>query len=96
MVITDFNIPLQTLYKMMRMRWDIENSLFNKLKTYSALEHCFVHHPNAIEAILYLMSIACNLNAIIYFQKTKWKGNKEINTRGNSKIAKERALSIKV
>lgn len=22
-----------------------EDSLFNKLKTYSALEHCFVHHP---------------------------------------------------
>lgn len=55
------NIPLQTLYKMMHMRWDIENSLFNKLKTYSALDYCFVHHPNAIEAILYLMSIATNL-----------------------------------
>ena len=45
----------------MHMRWDIENSLFNKLKTYTALEHCFVHHLSVIEAILYLMSIANNL-----------------------------------
>lgn len=69
LVTSDFNIPLQTLYKMMHMRWDIENSLFNKLKTYSALEHCFVHHPNAIEATLYLMSIASNLMQLFIFRR---------------------------
>ena len=69
LVTSDFNIPLQTLYKMMHMRWDIENSLFNKLKTYGALEHCFVHHPNAIEAILYLMSIASNLTQLFIFRR---------------------------
>ncbi len=69
MITSDFNIPLQTLYKMMHMRWDIENSLFNKLKTYSALEHCFVHHPNAIEAILYLLSIATNLTQLFIFRR---------------------------
>ena len=69
LVISDFNIPLQTLYKMMHMRWDIENSLFNRLKTYSALEHCFIHHPNAIEAILYLMSIATNLVQLFIFRR---------------------------
>lgn len=69
LVTNDFNIPLQTLYKMMHMRWDIENSLFNKLKTYGALEHCFVYHPNAIEAILYLMSIASNLTQLFIFRR---------------------------
>ena len=69
LVTTDFKIPFQTLYKMMHMRWDIENSLFNKLKTYGALEHCFVHHPNAIEAILYLMSIASNLTQLFIFRR---------------------------
>ncbi len=68
-VTTDFNIPLQTLYKMMHRRWDIENSLFNKLKTYGALEHCFVHHLNAIEAILYVMSIATNLMQLFIFRR---------------------------
>ena len=69
LVTTDFNIPLQTLYKMMHMRWDIENSLFNRLKTYGTLEHCFVHHPNAIEAILYLISIASNLMQLFIFRR---------------------------
>ena len=69
MVTTDLNISLQTLYKMIHQRWDIENSLFNKLKTYGALEHCFVHHPNAIEAILYLMSIASNLMQLFVFKR---------------------------
>ncbi len=66
---TDFNIPLQTLYKMMHIRWDIENSLFNKLKIHGRLEHCFVHHPNAIEAILYWMSIASNLMQLFIFRR---------------------------
>ncbi|MHC1747329.1 MAG: transposase [Cellulosilyticaceae bacterium] len=69
LVTTDFNIPLQTLYKMMHMRWDIENSLFNKLKTYGALEHCFIHHPNAMKAILYLMNIAANLTQLFIFRR---------------------------
>lgn len=60
-VTTDFNIPLQTLYKIMQKRWDIENSTFNKLKTYANLDHCFVHHTNAIEAILHLMITANNI-----------------------------------
>lgn len=69
LVTSDFNIPLQTLYKMMHRRWNIEDNLFNKLKTYGALEHCFVHHPNAIEGILYLMSIASNLMQLFIFRR---------------------------
>ena len=69
LITTDFNIPLRTLYKMMHMGWDIENSLFNKLKVYSALGHCFMHNPNAIEAILYLMSIASNLTQLFIFRR---------------------------
>lgn len=53
----------------MHMRWDIENSLFNKLKTYSVLEHCFVDYPNTIEAILYLMSIVTNLMQLFIFKR---------------------------
>lgn len=81
MITNDFNIPLQTLYKMMHMRRDTLNSLFNKLKTYSALEHCFVHHLGAIEAILYLMSIATNLTQLFVFrsQSTVKKEASRIN-----------------
>ena len=27
---------------------DIENSVFNKLKIYGALDHCFIHDSNAV------------------------------------------------
>ena len=54
---------------MMYMRWDIENSLFNKLKIYGILEHCFVHHSNAIEASVYLMSITFNLTQLFIFRR---------------------------
>lgn len=68
-VTTDFDIPLQTLYKIMHKRWDIENSIFNKLKTYAGLEHCFVHHPNAIEAILYVLITATNIMQLFRYKR---------------------------
>ncbi len=43
--------------------------MFHKLKTYGALEHCFIHHPNAIEAILYIMSLAVNLMQLFIFRR---------------------------
>lgn len=70
-ITSDFDIQLQTLYKMMHMRWDIENCIFNKLKTYCAIEHCFVHDMNAIQAILYLMSIASNLIQLFVYRRLK-------------------------
>ncbi len=95
LVTTDFNIPFQILYKMMHMRWDIENSLFNKLRTYSALEHYFVHHPNAIEAILYLMSIATNLVQLFIFRRINGTDIKLL-TQKNSTITRESALSSQI
>ncbi|WP_282434454.1 transposase [Desulfosporosinus acididurans] len=45
----------------MRARWDIENSIFNNLKSEYGLEHCFVRGGNAVEAVLNLIFIASNL-----------------------------------
>lgn len=67
-ITTDFDIPLKTLYKIMHKRWDIENS-FNKLKTYAGLEHCFVHHPNAIEAVVYLLITAANIIQLFRYKR---------------------------
>lgn len=69
LVTSDFNIPLKTLYKIMHQWWDIENSVFNKMKIYSALNHCFIHNPDAIKAILYLMSIVDNLMQLFIFRR---------------------------
>lgn len=60
-VTTLMETSLNTLFKMIRGRWDIENSVFNNFKTECGLEHCYIHNGNAIEAILYLIFIAPNI-----------------------------------
>ncbi len=53
--------PARVLWRIMHRRWDIENSLFHNLKTYSSFEHCFCHDENAVPAMWLLMAIAFNL-----------------------------------
>lgn len=60
-VTTCLDITLRTLYRIIKARWNIENRVFNNLKTEAALGHCFVHGGNSVEAILYLIFIASNL-----------------------------------
>ncbi|MCA1072495.1 transposase [Clostridium bowmanii] len=71
LITTSFEIPLKVLYKIISARWDIENSVFNNLKTHCALDRCFVHNINAIEAILYLMIIASNLMQLFINRRLK-------------------------
>ena len=62
----------------MHKRWDIENSTFNKLKTYANLDHCFVHHANATRAILHLMVTANNIMQLFVHRRLASKTVKEM------------------
>ena len=95
LVTSDFHIPLKTLYKIMHQRWDIENSIFNKLKTYGALNHCFVHHSNAIEAILYLMSIAYNLMQLFVFKRLSGKEIKALTQKEMVRLLEKELYGMK-
>lgn len=53
-ITTCLNMSLKTSCRIIKARWDIENSVFNNLKSEAALGHCFVHGGNAVEAILCL------------------------------------------
>ena len=64
-------VVTKTLFKMIRARWDIENSIFNNLKTEYGLEHCFVHGGKAVEAVLYLIFIASNIMQLFLFRRLK-------------------------
>jgi len=57
-VTTCMDMALKTLFKIIRALWDIENSIFDNLKTEYGLEHCFVHGGKAVEAVLYLIFMA--------------------------------------
>ena len=50
-----------TVSRIAAARWDIENMGFHDLKTYWHMDHPFVHHPIAIEAILGFLVLAVNL-----------------------------------
>ena len=52
-------------------RWDIENSIFNNLKTECGLEHCFVHGGKAVESVLYLIFIASNIMQLFLLRRLK-------------------------
>ena len=54
-------MTLKTLFRIIRARRDIENSIFNNLKRDCGLEHCYVHGGNAVEAVLSLIFIASNI-----------------------------------
>jgi hypothetical protein len=70
-VTTCMHIELATLYKIIRTRQDIENSIFHNLKTECGLEHCFVHGGNAIEVVLCLIYIASNMVQLFYYRRLK-------------------------
>lgn len=52
-------------------RWDIENDLFNTLATHWALNHCYKHHPTAIENFVLTLFIAFVLIQSFYLRNLK-------------------------
>ena len=70
-VTTCMDMALKTLFKIIGARWDIENSIFNNLKTECGLEHCFVHGGKAVEAVLYLIFIASNIMQLFLFRRLR-------------------------
>jgi len=70
-VTTCMDMARKTLFKIIRARWDIENSIFNNLKSECGLEHCFVHGGKAVEAVLYLIFIASNIMQLFLVRRLK-------------------------
>lgn len=79
-VTTCMKMGLDTLFKMIRARWDIENKVFNNLKTKCGLEHCYVHGGNAVEAVIYLIFISGNILQLFLQRRLKkhYETQKEI------------------
>lgn len=68
---TCMNTNLKTLFKIIRARQEIENSIFHNLKTECGMEHCFVHGGNAIEAVLCILFLASNITQLFYYRRIK-------------------------
>ena len=70
-VTTNKNICAETLWKIMHKRWDIENNVFHQLKTECHLDHCYLHSPTGIDAIVGFMMIAFNLTQLYFFRNIR-------------------------
>jgi DDE family transposase len=49
-------------------RWNLENRGFNELTTLWHMDHCFIHQPNAIEALLLTLALAF-LTTYLFFER---------------------------
>lgn len=67
-ITTDKFTSVETLWKIMHKRWDIENNVFHQLKTEWHLDHCFLHSPTGVETVLMFMIIAFNLMQLYFFR----------------------------
>ncbi|SUY47113.1 transposase family protein [Clostridium putrefaciens] len=68
-IITTYKFTsVETLWKIMHKRWDIENNAFHQLKTEWHLDHCFLHSPTGVETVLMFIVIAFNLMQLYFFR----------------------------
>lgn len=67
-ITTDKFTSVETLWKIMHSRWDIENNAFHQLKTEWHLDHCFLHSPTGVETVLMFIIIAFNLMQLYFFR----------------------------
>lgn len=68
-ITTSHAISLETLYKIYKARFEIENNVFRQLKTQWHMDHCFIHDKNGLEATLMFMIIAFNLMQLFFFRR---------------------------
>ncbi|AYD40890.1 IS4/IS5 family transposase [Clostridium fermenticellae] len=67
-ITTDKFTSVESLWKIMHKRWDIENNIFHQLKTEWHLDHCFLHSPTGVETVLMFIIIAFNLMQLYFFR----------------------------
>lgn len=62
------DVPVNSLWKMIHKRWDIENCIFHHLKTHWNMGHCFIHDEKAIPNCINVLCIAYNLWNLFLFR----------------------------
>jgi hypothetical protein len=75
-------LPALQLCSVGHHRWDIENDLFNTLATHWSLNHCFKHHPTAIENFILTLFIAFVLLQSFYLRNLKPEVRKALTLIG--------------
>jgi len=64
-------LPTWVVWQAGHARWDVENDAFNVLSTHWGLNHCFKHHPVAIENFLLTLLIVFLMLQHFYLRNCK-------------------------
>jgi hypothetical protein len=64
-------IPARKIQRWGHDRWDVENRGFNELVRLWHMDHCFVHHPTAMEALLLSLALAFVATYLFYERNLK-------------------------
>lgn len=65
------SVPATKIQQWGHDRWDIENRGFNELVTHWHMDHCFVHNPVAMEALLLTLALAFLTTYLFYERNLK-------------------------
>jgi hypothetical protein len=64
-------VTAETIQRWGHARWDLETRGFNELVTLWHMDHCFRHHPAAIEILLLVLAAAFLLSYVFYERNLK-------------------------
>lgn len=64
-------VPARKIQRWGHDRWDLENRGFNELVSLWHMDHCFVHHVTAIEALLLTLALAFLTTYLFYERNLK-------------------------
>jgi len=64
-------VPATRIQQWGHDRWDLEDRGFNELSNLWNMDHCFVHNPNAIEALLLTLAAAFLVSYLFYERNLK-------------------------
>ena len=71
-------VPATAILRWGHDRWDLENRGFNELSTLWHMDHCFIHHQNAIEALLLTLSCAFLTTFLFYERNLKFPARRHL------------------
>ena len=84
----------EMVYKFGHSRWEVENRGFHDLVTHCRFDHPFHHHPTALLAMIWIISITFNLSYAFYQRNLKSQLKDFIKTR--KQLAEEIRSDIKI
>lgn len=71
-------VPAPTIQRWGHARWDLETRGFGELTTRWHMDHCFIHHVVAIEALLLTLAVAFLTTYLFYARQLKPAGRRHL------------------